>query len=54
MLFHPFSSDMFMKLKSYGRKTPKIKVFEKKVVKVVLAECRLENVKSVHDFMINM
>jgi hypothetical protein len=41
---------MFMKLESYNRNTPKIKVFEKKVV---LAVCRLENVKSVHDFMMN-
>jgi len=48
MLFPPFSSDLFMKLESYGRKTPTIKMFEKKVV---LAVCRLENVKSVHDFL---
>jgi len=41
---------MFMKLESYSRKTPKIKVFEKKLV---LAVHRLENVKSVHDFMMN-
>jgi len=50
MLFHPFSSDLCTKLESYGRKTPKIKAFEKKVV---LAVCRLENVKSVHGFMMN-
>jgi hypothetical protein len=39
-----------MKLKSYQRQTPEIKMFEKKVV---LAVSRLENVKSVHDSTMN-
>lgn len=50
MLFHPFSRDLFMKLESYNRQTPKIKAFDKTVV---FAMCRLENMKSVHDFTMN-